>query len=243
MGVIRPPWVTKEWFSQCPFNYCDHFGDKETLATVCKICKEELERLQEYKRRGEDPYDMKNVFRDVGKDLAFAMAMVTKKAQEMGIDLENLPDEPEPPPHDSYPIFNIAQKYGNRVEKATHALQILPTDTNLELITRANDVFSHSRHYIIAKIGRALNSRWEEEQDPEDDLFDSKTSAFLAYIAVERNSRAFLTLAQHKPLKQMRKKHLQLAKLSLDMCEVIRKEFFPEDTLEYEEFGYNEFRE
>lgn len=242
MGVIRPPWVSKDWFSQCPFNYCDHFGDKVLLATVCKICKEELERLQKYKKRREDPYDMKNVFRDVGKDLAFAMAMVTKKAQEMGIDLENLPDEPEPPPHDSYPIFGIVQKYGNRVEKTIHALQVLPIDANLELVASAVDVFSHSRHYIVAKIGRALHSRWEEDQDPEDDLYDSKTSAFLAYIAVERNSRAFLELSSHKPLREMRKNHLHLAKLSLDMCEIVCKEFFPEDILGYEEFGYNEFR-
>ena len=169
--------------------------------------------MKEYKKRGEDPYDMKNVFRDVGKDLAFTMAMVTKKAKEMGIDLENLPDLPEAPFHESYPIFNTVSKYGDRVEKAINVLQVLPIDTNLELVAKAVDIFSHSRHYIIAKIGRALHSRWEEERDPDDDLDDSKTSAFLAYIAIERNVRALLALSQHKPLRELKRQHLKLAKL------------------------------
>lgn len=242
MGVIRPPWISKEWFSQCPFNYCDHFGDKNILATVCKICKEELKRLEEYRKRGEDTYDMKNVLGDIGKDLALSMAMVTKKAQEMGIDLDNLPDEPEPPRHDSYPIFKTVSKYVGRIEKAIQTLQLVSVDTKIELVTKAIDVLAHSRYYIVAKIGRALHSRWDEERDPNDDLNDSKTSALFAYIAIERNGTAFLALSSHKALIRMKKQNLQLAKLSLNMCVVIREEFFPEEKLVYEEFGYYESR-
>ncbi|MBI2613995.1 MAG: hypothetical protein HYW62_04465 [Candidatus Levybacteria bacterium] len=242
MGVIRPPWVSKEWFSQCPFNYCDHFGEKKLLAAICKICKDEIKRLKLYKRAGKDPYDMKNVFSDIGKDLAKALAMVTKKAQEMGIDIDNLPDEPEPPPHESYPIFIAIEKYAKRVEKSIRELQAVSLGTNFESLIKAINVFSHSRYYIVAKIGRALSSRWEEAKDPQDDLDDSKTSAFLAYIAIDRNSKAFLSLAQQKPLMSMRIKYLKLAELSLSLCELIRDEFFPDDKLEYEEFGYYDFR-
>ena len=242
MGVIRPPWVSKEWFSQCPFNYCDHFGDKKLLATVCKVCKEELERLKEYKRKGKDPYDMKNVLDDVGKDLAKALAMVTKKAQEMGIDLDNLPDEPEPPPHESYPIFNVIIKYGEKIEKVIKELEVVPIDIDKELIIKAVDVLFHSRYYIIAKIGRALSSRWEKLRDPLDDIDDSKTSALFAYTAIERNSKALLALSRHKPLKYLKARLLKSARLSLDMAQTIREEFFPEDKLKYEEFGYYDFR-
>lgn len=241
MGVIRPPWISKEWFSQCPFNYCDHFGEKKLLATVCKICKDEIKRLKLYKKAGKDPYDMKNVLSDIGKDLAKTLAMVTKKAQEMGIDLDNLPDEPESPPHESYPIFNTVKKYGDKIEKTIKQLEVMPIDTDKEIVLKAVDAFSHSRHYIVAKIGRALFSKWEEAKDPQDDLDDSKTSAFLAYIAIDRNSKAFLSLAQQKPLMSMRIKYLKLAELSLSLCELIREEFFPDDKLEYEEFGYYDF--
>lgn len=241
MGVVRPPWVSKDWFAQCPFNYCDHFGEKKLLATVCKICKDEIKRLELYKKDGKDPYDMKNVLEDVRQDLAKAMIMVSKKAEEMGIDLSNLPDEEDEPPKESYPIFNAVKKYADKIEKTIKQLEIIPVDTDKEIVMKAVDVFSHSRHYIIAKVGRALSSKWEEAKDPKDDLDDSKTSAFLAYIAIDRNSRAFLALARHKPLMNMEIKYLKLAELSLSLCELIREEFFPDDRLEYEEFGYYDF--
>lgn len=60
MGVIRPPWVSKKWFDMTPFNYCDHSGDKDKLAAVCKICREEIERIERYRKKDKDPYDMKN---------------------------------------------------------------------------------------------------------------------------------------------------------------------------------------
>lgn len=242
MGVIKPPWVSKKWLNQTPFNYCDHFGDKDMLASKCKICKEEIDRIERYKKEGKDPYDMKNVFEDIGKDLALSLAMVAKKAKEMGIDLDSLPDEEnDEPSHESYPIFNTVRKYGSKIENTIKELEIIPVDTDIQMVMKTADAFSHSRHYIIAKIGRALSSRWEEARDPDDDLDDSKTSAFLAYIAIERNSKAFLALAQHKPLKSMKIKHLKLAKLSLNLCEFIKEEFFPNEKLEYEEFGYYDF--
>ena len=185
---------------------------------------------------------MENVLDDVGKDLAKALAMVTKKAQEMGIDLDNLPDEPEPPPHESYPIFNVISKYGEKIEKMIKELGVVPIDTDKELIIKAVDVLSHSRHYIIAKVGRALSSKWEELRDPLDDIDDSKTSALFVYTAIERNSRALLALSRHKPLKYLKAKLLKYARLSLDMAQTIREEFFPEDKLKYEEFGYYDFR-
>lgn len=241
MGVIRPPWVSKDWFTKCPFNYCDHFGDQELLATVCKVCRQELERIEKYKREGKDPHDLKNVFNDVGENLANALAMVAKQAGEMGIDLENLPDPPESPQYENYPIFNTVNKYGKTIEKTINALREIPIDADTEVVIKAAKALTHSRHYIIAKIGRAVHSKWDEKQDPSDELDDSKTSAFLAYIAIERNSRALLSLAKHQPLAYLKEKHLKLAHTSLKLCEAIAEDFFPKDNLVYEEFGYVEY--
>lgn len=241
MGVIRPPWVSKEWFSKCPYNYCDHFGDQELLATVCIICKQEIDRIKKYKREGKNPHDMQDVLKDLGNNLAKTMEMIKKQAEEMGIDLNNLPDPPEPPPHESYPIFNTVSKYAKTVEKTINSLQEIPVDTNMELVIKAADALSHSRHYILAKIGRAVHSKWDEQQDPNDEIDDSKTSAFLAYIAIERNSRALISLAKHQPLTYLKNKHLKLAHTSLKLCEAIREDFFPEDNLVYEEFGHIDY--
>lgn len=115
MGVIKPPWISQEWFRQCPFNYCDHFGDKKRLAEVCKICQEELEYQAKCKKEGKDPYDMKNVFQEIGDNLAKTMVLVRQEAERMGIDLENLDGEYEEPPRpNNNPIYKLVAKYGDR---------------------------------------------------------------------------------------------------------------------------------
>lgn len=43
MGVVIPPWISENWFQQCPFNYCDHFGDYEELMKVCRLCRMAVE--------------------------------------------------------------------------------------------------------------------------------------------------------------------------------------------------------
>ena len=93
----------------------------------------------------------------------------------------------------------------------------------------------------MAKTARALSSRYEEQKDPEDDLNDSKTSAFLVYIAIERNAKALLKLSKHKPLITIKPRLLKFAKTSFDMADVIRLEFFPDYKLEFKEFGVTEF--
>lgn len=245
MGVIKPPWISDSWFRKCPFNYCDHFGDKELLATVCKVCKEELDRLAKYKKEGKDPYDMKNVLNDVAEDLATTMYLVQKDAERMGIDLNNIPEvEEDPYDYQEEPIYKIAVKYGDRVEQVMRNLEVIPVDVDLRLLEKVIDVLSHSRHYVIAKIGRALMSKERERLDRfMGDLADSKTSALFAYVAIQRNCRALLALVKHKPLIDLREKHLKFAKLSLKISELIKEDFFPYEDLVYEEFGYEDFNQ
>lgn len=241
MGVIRPTWVSKSWFDKCPFNYCDHFGNPKLLATICKICKEDLERKRFYEKAGKDPYDWKYVFKDLAEDLVKVHKLIEKEAKRLGIDLNNLENVKESPKPETYSIFNLIRKYGNQVEKMIKNLQIIPVDADLNLVEKAVCVLVHSRYYIIAKIGRALSSRWEETRDPLDDLDDSKTSALFAYIAIERNSRALIALSRHKPLKDLEGRFLKLAILSLDIAQIIKEEFFPKDKLIYKELGCEEY--
>lgn len=239
MGVIKPPWISEKWFQQCPFNYCDHFGNKKLLATMCKICEEEVERLERYQREGKDPYSWDNVFEEVTKNLALTMAMIERDADRLGIDLDKpIEDYKEPPELKKYKIYRIVEKYGLRIERAIKELEFVPLDMDISLLKQAIDALSHSRFYILAKISRALISRFEERKDKRDrELQDSKTSAFLAYIAIERNGRAFAALAEHRHLSYLKAKHSKLKKLSSDLCELIREEFFPNEKLVYEEFG------
>ncbi|MBI2337904.1 hypothetical protein HYU95_01860 [Candidatus Daviesbacteria bacterium] len=244
MGIIKPPWISQKWFRSCPFNYCDHFGDKKLLATVCIICKEDIERIEKYQKESKDPYDMKNILDDVAQNFAKTMTFVQIQAEEMGLDLDNLPDRKDSYDYHKEPIFKLMVKYGNRVEQATKDLEVVPIDANVKLLEKVLDVLSYSRHYVISKIGRALQSRKEEQFDLiMYDLADSKTSALFAYVAIQRNCQALLALVKHKPLTDWRENHLKLAKLSLKVSNLIKEEFFPLEDLIYEEFGYGDFNQ
>lgn len=243
MGIVKPSWVIEEWFTQCPFNYCDHFGTQEVLATMCIICRDDVQRKKLYKKAGKDPYDVANVFSELANSLVQIHQMVEKHANEQGIDLDSIPDEEDTAPKcGTYPIFNLIQEYGDSVEKVIHNLSEVPASTELELVMKAMDALSHSRSYIIAKTARALHSQYEEKSDEiMQDLADSKTSALFAYMAIERNSRALTALAYHPPLHHLRKKHVALAKASLSLAQMFRENFFPNERVVYEEFGTEEY--
>jgi len=243
MGVIRPPWISKEWFEKYTFNYCDHFGEKEKLATVCKICREEIETNEKYRREGKDPHDMKIVFEEISENLGKAMQMIAEDAKRMGLDLNDIPDDYEElPKSETYPLYKLMRKYGDQVGKVIKQLSVIPIDADVRLVEKAVDALAHSQFYIGAKIARAFASRWEERKDPiREEAMDAKTSAFLAYVALERNSRALLALSKHKSLYDLREKNLKFAHLTLELADMIREEFFPDEVLTYEEFGYEEF--
>lgn len=236
MGVIKPPWIREEWFLRCPFNYCDHFGDKKVLAKICKICRDDVDRLEEYEREGKDPYEVKNVLADVAESFTEIIYQLRKSAEEMGIDLDNMEYEEEIDPR-TFPVYKLAEKYGDRVEKEIKNLEVVPIDVDVSLVANTIDVLAHSRSYVCAKIYRAIGSLKVELRDPMNDLHDSKTSAFFAYIAILRNCNAMLALATHKPLRDLREKHLKFAQLSIKVAESIRKNFFPNERLIYEEIG------
>lgn len=240
MGIVKPPWISESWFQTCPFNYCDHFGDKKELALMCKICKDEVVRIKEYESRGEDPYDLKNVFKEVHDSFAVTMEMIKKDAKRLGIDLDSLPDEdyPEPPSPEHYSIYRLIRQYSDQVGRITKDAEYVPVETDTGMVVKAFDVLAHSRMFVMAKTARALSSLWHERRDKFDDAMDSKTSAFMAYMAVERNSKALTSLAVHGPMRLSRKKFLKMSKLSLDIMELIQAKFFPEfDPVVYGEFG------
>jgi hypothetical protein len=244
MGIIKPPWITEEWFQRCPFNYCDHFGDKKELALMCVICRDEIKSIEEYKMRSEDPYAWKNVFKDIEHNFALTVEMVKRDAEKMGIDLDNIPDGEyqESPNPNRYKIYRLVRMYGDQVGRIIENLEFVPEEINAKLVIKAFDVLSHSRSFVIVKIARALNSRWEEKRDKFDNAQDSKTSAFMSYVAIERNFKAFMALAAHKPLILLRKKYLKMAKLSMDLMDLVKENFFSEfEPVVYEEFGCGSF--
>lgn len=229
--MIKPPWITKDWFEKCRFNYCDHFGNKELLARVCIICRDEFE----------NPYDPTSVLNDIGKTFSKTRILLEQKIAELNIDLDKIELEESFEPRD-YPIFFLVEEYSKVVGKWLTYLHPISKTTGNEVIKKANDVLAHSQHFVVAKIGRALGSRQEEEKDQfMKELADSKTAAFFAYIAILRNSNALKALARQRGSEPLMEMYLRGVKLSLSVAAVIRKEFFPKEILKYEEFGIEDF--
>ncbi|MBI4084579.1 MAG: hypothetical protein HY431_01595 [Candidatus Levybacteria bacterium] len=244
MGVIKPSWISKRWFDQCPFNYCDHFGDQELLATVCKICKDDIQRKKLYAKAGKDPYDLKNVFQDMADSFAETHRLLEKMAKEQGIDLNDLSDVPEDdaPGPETYPLYHLTMQYSKSVRQTISMLYAKSATKQSELAEKAMDVLAHSEHYILAKLARAFHSLWEEQKDREDyGLYDSKTSAFLAYLAIVRNKKALHAIARHPSFQSKKKQYKNFAIASEELARLIREKFFPRKKLRYREFGCEEY--
>lgn len=238
MGIIKPPWISREWFEKFPFNFCDHFGDQALLATKCKICKQELARKIEYEQQGVDPYDMQNIYQDLAENFTNVKNMLTEDMERMGIDPDDLSEIPDlEPPKESFPIAKLVSKYCKQVGKLLEKLEEIPLDQHDENLQNCLAALAHSRLYALVKIYRALHSL----QDQDDQTQDSKTSAFLAYIALERNSRALMALAKYNRLAFMKAWLLEFAMVTIEVAEGVQSLFFPDEELVYEEFGSVEF--
>ena len=190
-----------------------------------------------------DPNDPKIVFREVSRNFQKAIKLLHKDAKRMEIGLDNLPDLP---PRDKIDprtrrIFKIAEKYGNQTHKLINIIGRHAYEINTEALLRTVDALSHSRFYVQVKIHRALASAYEELRDPDDDLYDSKTSAFFAYLAIERNIRAVLALVKKIKSRELKEILLEYADVSVELANVIQKGFFPLDDLVYKEFGAEEY--
>lgn len=227
MGVIRPPWITVDWFSKCPFNYCDHFGDKKILAVVCKICREDLRRENLYPKEGLNPYAFDFIIKDAAKQLAEIVINVGDYSKKTGID-------PSYQKRTSKTSYQLAKEYGDNVEKIIKS----PPDLPEELLMELTDSLSHSRHYTQAKIYRAISSKVEEAKSfISRDLQDSKTSAFLAFIAVLRNLQVMMKSLEFIKSYEDKKVLVEIMNEGLALEGMIIEDFFPDEELVYEEIG------
>ncbi|HBL52273.1 MAG: hypothetical protein A3D24_01355 [Candidatus Blackburnbacteria bacterium RIFCSPHIGHO2_02_FULL_39_13] len=232
MGLVKPPWTDNDFFENCPFNYCDHFGNRKRLGLLCKIC-------EETKYLDEERMDFSYIEEIVKPNLVKLRYRGSEEAWERVIKERTIEDIAEGPLLLEYYAYSLSRYYAALVRLMIRTLSIVPRGVDLDLMEKALDAFTHAEHCIPAKIRRAYLSR-ERDKRALVKCFDDKTSALFAYMAAERNSRAFQALANHEPLHTIRERNLRLVKLSLTVCEVIRREFIGEN-LKYEEFGCEEY--
>src|SRR3989344_4600432 len=226
MGVIKPPWVSKKDFKRTPFNYCDHFGDEEELVKICKVCREGKDDREAALAKGGKPFTFEHAFKSVEESLG----------KELGINPDELEeiDESSVPETENFALYRLAFDYSNRVSSLLEQLEVLPLEADTKLASLTVESLAHSRHYILAKLNRALRGKWETEND--DDEFskeDSKTSALLAFLAIRRNETTLKALSLHKPLLHLQQEAMELTLFSIDLANIIHEELIEEKVLAF----------
>lgn len=135
----------------------------------CKICGRIKNDRKRHIAAGRDPDDLKNVFNDVGRIMGETMVMVRQRAEEMGIDLDNLEDVSEPPKPNKFPLHKKVMKW----RKLIHDIGESASASNSVWLNAeaAKDLFWYA-NTITAKIYRQHCNRWEIDQKDDYAEFD-----------------------------------------------------------------------
>ncbi len=226
MGVIKPPWEDA-LFEQYPFNYCDHFGDKSELVKICIICRE-TQRSDEsdISSFSESTDDLAKVMRNL-----HASTEIIRARHAINFELNDLGDK----------LYTVALNYGDQAKVIAEKLKVVPSSANKELVDMSIDALLHSENFVSSKVRRAITSFIRETDSPSSTAYDSKVSALLACVALERNAKALFKLYEHPPLYYLRSVLFSLSQLSLDLADQIHKIFFPKEELFYLEFGADSY--
>lgn len=231
MGVIKSSFIDDKWLAKCPFNYCDHFGDKKTLQRICIVCAE-CDALYDEKKLIE--YSALDCLKELTKRRKHQGKDRVSNSQKLG-DIKI--SRGEKLPHKFYPIYHLAEVYSEKVNLVLLLLKPNIRRVNEEVAEKCVDSLFHSEHYVVVKTIRAISSQQEELKNPAfRDISDAKTSALFAYVAAERNSRALLRLAREKNLSNIRNDLLKFSKDSLSFMDSLQAAFFEEEPV-YEEIG------
>lgn len=226
MGIVKPPWTSQAFFDSVPFNFCDHFGNKEKLALLCKICRDEIiEERHIYE--GKDLDDPVNFF------IMLRTSEDTNLETRGRIYLFHKSDE-----FGEYLIYEKAVNYGDAVGFLIQKLIKLPKKNLSYTVALTVSSLSHSECYIISKIRRALSDLKQGALVFDE---DAKTSALLTYLAVTRNSRMCSKLSKEISKGGLRKELEIFSELSLVFSQEIRATFFPEYKGEFDEIGAAEY--
>ncbi|MDD4148763.1 MAG: hypothetical protein PHE33_01925 [Bacteroidales bacterium] len=182
-------------------NYCDRWCERCKFIKRCRVGLAELKRLE---RDGDmDDTDFLEEFSSILTD---TFELVSKKAAEMGIDLNDLMDnsheKTEKTPNE---IEEIAKNYGieahnwtknnsEQINKLT--LKVIEQELAIPDFTEAFEVINWFEFFISVKIRRAFLG-YQSEDDFETD--DSNGSAKIALIAIDRSIEAYLVLYHQFP--------------------------------------------
>ena len=159
------------------YNYCDRLCERCKLKDRCFLYAKEKMRIEEHRRKGEDPDDWSVVLADIERSFGKAMEFLKRLAAKEGIESEPIQASSSLPDPSSHPLYKLSQDYMKRahlfleglrgkIEKYSEDLQLcgqVSSDIR-EIISNYETVLWY--HTLIpVKISRALTSKFEAEEN------------------------------------------------------------------------------
>jgi len=201
------------------YNYCDRFCERCTLTRRCRVYADEKVRIEEHRKRGEDPDDWSVVLDDVRKEFGKTMKLIRTATEKEGIDLESGSLSPPPAESDpsAHPLHKLSRQYMAQAHRFLENLRkkietfgqdltvcagMTPDSvTDLKKIITEYETVLWFHTLVPAKIHRALLSKLEAAEDATSDFEstagsadDAAGSAKVAYYGLERSIAALSVL-------------------------------------------------
>ncbi|MBN2542807.1 hypothetical protein JXI42_08045 [bacterium] len=220
------------------YNYCDRWCERCSMTEKCYLYAEDQKRIQVHLKKGEDPYDMDIVIKDIEENFKNTFKMIRDFAEEEGIDLDDLSDvEYKEPVPEKHPVFQLAHRYFMMANKylkkirdtiqefgidLSKKIQIFPSTIEhvdrLKEVGNCYEVILWYHTLISAKVYRALcSTRFGDDENKDEldevDIYDSDGSAKVAYISIIKSLAALRDL--HTWFEEIDNKELQDETLSL----------------------------
>jgi hypothetical protein len=179
----------------------------------CPICGRIARDRQKHILAGEDPDDLRAIFEDVGASLGEALTMIKQDALAHGIEISNIGDIKEPPPPETFPLYNKVREWW---QGALEIVDCAEDDGELWLLSEAGQDFSWYISTLLAKTARQLDNRWHISAQDSCGEFDYGYTRYVLFevIAILKKSLSILIY-----LDTSQKKQFQLALICLSGLE------------------------
>lgn len=185
-------------------NYCDRWCERCKFIKRCRVGLMELERLDDNNADGSEIWD------ELSAVFEATYEMIAKKAEEMGIDLSDIPvveEEKREPSEIEVESMDYGTNVNNWMKENFDkfqelALEFAEKEFAIPDFKEALDVINWYELFIPVKIRRAADGLFKDDMLDDDLEFqkqDSDGSAKIAIIAINRSIEAFTVLYHQFP--------------------------------------------
>ena len=201
-------------------NYCNRWCERCSFTDSCAVFESEMNDTEE-------PHDdpIKSALKKVSKNFKAAMKMLRERAAEMGIDVDNIPEEErkaidkalelDQKAANEDPLVMLCEQYHDLAGSvlydevlwtkiaddliAQDQMGIVPRkelNQRLELLKDCKEIICWHMRFIQVKFMRAITGLFDRFPDEDEPQSDFNGSAKIALIAVADSKNAWLQLSQ-----------------------------------------------